>query len=186
MMEKREKRSKIILFLFFVPFLFWILFQLLAPILLPSGTISDLSGSTIIQENKQSIESLNFPWNIIYQSGDALCHQKSERSFFINENQMPYCARCTAIWLGITIGIGFMIFFKMEINEKFLISILIGLIPIGIDGIGQLFGLWESNNLVRLITGLLAGIITGIAIGTIIDELRDIIKSKKLKFNQKI
>ena len=59
-----------------------------------------MSGSSIIQDNMQSINSLDFPWNIIYQSGDALCHQKSERSFFLNENQMPFCARCTAILVG--------------------------------------------------------------------------------------
>jgi len=42
--------------------------------------------------------------------------------------------------------------------------------------LGQLFNLWVSNNIIRLITGLLIGIISGIIIGVIIDEFRDIIR----------
>ncbi len=181
-MEKRERRSKIIILLFFIPLFIWLMLQFISPIVIPKGTITDLSGATGILENKKIIDQLGFPWANIYQCGDALCHQKSDRSFFINENQMPFCARCTAIWLGLTIGLGFMLFYKIALNEKFLILILIGITPIGIDGIGQLFQLWESNNIIRLITGLLIGIICGIAIGIIIDELRDIIKLKKTTY----
>ena len=184
MMVKRGRPSKIILFLFFIPFFFWILFQFLAPIIIPTATISDLSGSSIIQDNMQSINSLDFPWNMIYQSGDALCHQKSERSFFLNENQMPFCARCTAIIVGITVGIAFMVFLKIELDNRFLYLILIGIIPIGVDGVAQLFGLWESNNLIRVITGSLIGFICGIAIAVIIDELRQVIKKKHLITNK--
>jgi uncharacterized membrane protein len=92
---------------------------------------------------------------------------------------MPFCSRCTAIFLGFAIGLGIMIFYKIELDKKFLILIIIGLVPIGIDGFGQLFELWESNNLSRLVTGLLIGIICGIAIGIIIDELRELYPFKK-------
>jgi uncharacterized membrane protein len=185
-MEKRERRSKIIILLFFIPIFIWLILQFISPIVIPQGTITDLSGSTLISENKKPIDQLGFPWGNIYQCGDIFCHQKAERSFFINDNQMPFCARCTAIWLGITIGLGFLIFFKIPLDKKFLYLILIGVIPIGIDGVGQFFQLWESNNIIRLITGLLIGIICGIAIGLIIEELREIIKLKKSKYNQEI
>ena len=49
--------------------------------------------------------------------------------------------------------------------------IVIGLLPIGMDGIGQMFGFWESTNMLRLITGGLAGILTGLAVAVIIQEL---------------
>jgi len=93
---------------------------------------------------------------------------------------MPFCSRCTAIWLGLAIGLGFMVFYKIELNEKFLYLIFIGLIPIGIDGVGQLIGLWESTNVIRVITGLLVGVVCGIAIGVIIDEIKSIAKEKKV------
>jgi len=84
---------------------------------------------------------------------------------------MPFCTRCTAIWLGLAIGLGVMVFFTIRLDEKFLFIILLSLAPIGIDGVGQLLGLWESTNLIRFLTGLLAGGVCGVAIGVIIDEV---------------
>ena len=62
--------------------------------------------------------------------------------------------------------------YTIQLNEKFLFVIIIGIVPIGIDGVGQLLGFWESTYIIRLITGLLAGIVSGIALGLIIDELK--------------
>ena len=124
---------------------------------------------------------MSFPWNVIYKSGDRLCHQKADRSFFLNGNEMPFCSRCTAIWIGLAVGLGFMVLYVIELNEKFLVAIILSLIPIGVDGIGQLFGFWESTNFIRLITGLLAGIVCGVAIGVIIDEVKTIRVSKDSK-----
>jgi len=182
-MEKREKSSRIIVFIVFIPFLIFILLQFLAPISLPQGSVNDLSGMTAITDNENIIDDMSAPWNFVYGAGDRLCHQISERSFFINENQMPFCARCTAIFLGITIGIGIMIFIKIKLDYKFIFLIFAGLIPIAIDGLGQHFELWESTNISRLITGLLIGIITGITISIIIDEFYEMFDTRK---NRKI
>ena len=183
MMEERADSSKIIIILFFIPFLIWILLQFLAPIALSSNSVNNLSGVTTLSDNKETIDDMQTPWNSIYSIGDSLCHQKAERSFFINGNQMPFCSRCTAIWLGLAIGIGFMIFYKIKLNEKIAFIIISGIIPIGIDGVGQLLGFWESTNIIRLITGLIVGIICGIAIGIIIDEIKDMFLSKKTQNN---
>jgi len=179
-MERKEKSFSFIIFLFFIPFLLWIILQFIAPLALPNNSIINLSGNVGVLDNKEAIEKMQFPIDFVYICGDRLCHQKVERSFFINENQMPFCSRCTAIWLGLVIGLGFMIFYKIELNDKFLILILIGIVPIAIDGVGQLLHLWESTNIIRLITGLLAGIVTGFAIGIIIEELIDL-KRKKVE-----
>jgi uncharacterized membrane protein len=117
----------------------------------------------------------------MYSSGDRLCHQQAYRSLFFNGNQMPFCTRCTAIWLGITIGLGFIMLFTYELTGTFLAALLISLIPIGIDGVGQLLGFWESTNLIRFLTGLPAGIICGVAIGIIIDESKELLKDQKRK-----
>jgi uncharacterized membrane protein len=76
-----------------------------------------------------------------------------------------------------------MIFYNIQLNEKLLFIIIAGLIPIGIDGTGQLFGLWESTNIIRVITGLIIGVVCGIAIGIIIDEITIIFPFKKTKSN---
>jgi len=185
-MEKRGKSSKILIFIFFLPFLIFSLLQFLAPIVLPNGSVDNLDGISAVADNEDFTNELPAPWNFIYSAGDRLCHQKYERSFIINDNQMPFCARCTAIFLGITIGLGFMIFYKINLDEKFILLIIIGLAPIAVDGFGQQFEFWESNNITRLITGTLVGFVSGIAIGIIADELLDIISSrKKHKLNKK-
>ncbi|UCH72376.1 MAG: DUF2085 domain-containing protein [Thermoplasmatales archaeon] len=176
-MEKRERFSKIIA-IFFIIFLIWILLQFSAPLFLPKGSVDNLSGHTLISDNKEITDAMPFPLNLIYGWGDRLCHQKVERSIHINGNQMPFCSRCTAIWVGLVIGIGFMIFYKLKLDEKIVILMLIGIVPLGLDGIGQLAGIWESNNFIRLITGLMMGTVCGIAIGVIIDEFRDIYHHK--------
>jgi uncharacterized membrane protein len=178
-MKRRNKWFKSITFLFFLLFLFWVVLQFIAPFALPSGSVSDLSGLVGISDNDDVIHTMSAPWNAMYSLGDRLCHQKADRSLFFNGNEMPFCARCTAIWLGIALGLGFMVLYSIELNEKFLVAIILGLVPIGIDGVGQLFGLWESTNLVRFMTGLLAGGVCGVAIGVIIDEVRTIRIHKK-------
>ncbi len=179
-MEAREKFSRLVSIVFLIFFIFAIL-QFLAPILTPANSIKDLSGLSIISDNKEDIEKVPFPLNFIYNIGDRLCHQKAERSFFINGNQMPFCARCTAIWVGLAVGLSFMIFYKIKFDEKILFILLIGIIPLAIDGFGQLAGIWESTNLIRMLTGLLTGIASGIAFGVIIDEFRDMYYNRNKK-----
>lgn len=177
-MEAREKSSRIIILIFFSIFLLWAALQFISPHALPENSVKDLSGITGISDNQELIDGMPAPWDSVYGWGDKLCHQRADRSFFINGNQMPFCSRCTAIWLGLAIGLGFMVFFKIELNSKLLIIIFAGLIPIGVDGLGQLVGLWESTNITRVITGALIGIICGIVIGVIVDEIRSIRESK--------
>jgi len=180
-MKPRKNRLKNIIFLVFLFFFIWVLLQFLAPLTLPTGSVSDLSGVVAFSDNDNVIQNMSFPWNVIYKSGDRLCHQKADRSFFLNGNEMPFCSRCTAIWIGLAVGLGFMVLFAIELNEKFLGAVIFSLIPIGVDGIGQLFGFWESTNVIRFITGLLAGMVCGVAIGVIIDEVKTIRVSRDSK-----
>jgi len=180
-MQRRAKCFRSIIFVFFIFFSLWILLQFLAPLVLPKGSVSDLSGLVAVSDNEDAINNMDFPWNFVYSAGDRLCHQKAERSFFINENEMPFCSRCTAIWLGIAIGLGFMVLYTIELNEKFLFAIIISLVPIGVDGVGQLFGFWESTNIIRVTTGILIGLACGVALGVIVDEIKTIHVFKNIK-----
>lgn len=177
--KKREKPSKFIT-ITLVIFLVWSLLQILSPLLLPSDSIHDLSGKTMIVDNEKTIARIPFPLNYVYRAGDRLCHQRADRSFFINGNQMPFCSRCTAIWIGFLIGLIVLFFFKVPLDERFLFILIVSLIPMGIDGTGQLLGFWESTNLLRVITGLITGVICGMAVGIVIDEVGILIKTKKV------
>jgi uncharacterized membrane protein len=180
-MERREKFFSITILVFFIIFLIWILLQFIAPLALPNSSVGNLSGCVYICDNEESIDSMPSPWKHVYSVGDSMCHEKAERSLFINNNQMPFCSRCTAIWLGLAIGLGVMVFYKIGLDDKFIFLIIIGLVPIGIDGLGQLAGFWESNNIIRIITGLNVGIVCGIAISIIIDLIKDIVMLKNIK-----
>ena len=179
LMKRRNKWFKSFTFLFFLLFSFWVVLQFIAPFILPSGSVSDLSGLVGVSDNDDVTHNMSFPWNAIYSSGDRLCHQKADRSLFFNGNEMPFCTRCTAIWLGLAAGLCLLVIYCMELSNTFLAAIILGLVPLGVDGVGQLFGLWESTNLARFITGFLAGGVCGMAIGVIIDEVKTIRISKK-------
>lgn len=184
-MERRKHPLLSVVCLFFFFFFVWVLLQVLAPLALPTGSVSELSGMVGISDNDATLRMMSFPWNMVYSVGDRLCHQMPERTLFLNGNQMPFCARCTAVWIGIAIGLGFMVMYTFVLQEKFLLLILLALVPIGVDGVGQLLGFWESNNIVRVLTGLPAGMICGVAIGVIIDELRSLPFFQRFQFIQK-
>lgn len=82
------------------------------------------------------------------------CHQKAERSFFINKYQFPICARCTGLLLGYFLG-GLIFIFIGEIS--FIFNVIFILIMF-IDWFIQHRGIKISNNLRRLFTGSLCGI----------------------------
>jgi uncharacterized membrane protein len=178
MMEKRGKASNLLIFIFSVFFLF-ILLQLLAPVMQPTGSLSDLSGMTIMVDNEGVWDDISHPWQDIYRVGDVLCHTKASRSFYLNQNQLPFCARCTAIWIGISMGVGLMMFYRISDHRLFFTGFIASIGLLGFDGVGQLLDLWESTNGIRLVTGLCVGFFTGLAIGLIVDELKDFKKEKK-------
>lgn len=100
----------------------------------------------------------------------VLCHQKPERSFFWKGKQFPVCARCTGIYLGY---LSFPLFNFEVISLSSWISILL-CVPTIVDGLTQAFCKRESNNVLRLITGLIAGVglmALVVNIGTLIGNL---------------
>ena len=83
-----------------------------------------------------------------------MCHQKPERSFKFRGKQFPICARCTGILIGLFLGIFVAIMFG---TLRWWVILLFPL-PGAIDGIIQQKTPYESNNILRLLTGVLMGI----------------------------
>ena len=83
----------------------------------------------------------------------VLCLKKPERSFFYKGRQFPVCARCTGFYLAYAITLPVFTFFW---TPSFLIIALL-MIPALVDGLTQAYMNRESNNTLRLITGILAG-----------------------------
>ena len=93
-------------------------------------------------------------WIKLMNYGSKLgCHQLSKRSFFYKGFQFPLCARCTGIVIGeILLAPLSLLFFE----TPYWVSIIFILI-MAIDGGLQYFNILQSNNIRRLITGILAG-----------------------------
>ena len=89
---------------------------------------------------------------------DYICHRKPERSFFYKGHQFPVCARCTGFYISGIISIILLKFYPVPYNLITLMLGIILLLPCAIDGFTQLFEMRESNNTLRLITGLLGGV----------------------------
>lgn len=95
-----------------------------------------------------------------------ICHGSPERCFRINGKPMPICSRCVGFYAGLFGSTIFNLLFHFIIDLHWLwVSVIFlgGLAPMAIDGFTQLRGWRESNNQLRLITGLTAGFSCGVA-----------------------
>lgn len=80
------------------------------------------------------------------------CHQKPERSFFINGYQFPVCARCTGVLISSTAACIIFIFKRISLKYCiFMCAIMF------FDWFIQRIGIRESTNIRRLLTGLVGG-----------------------------
>lgn len=84
----------------------------------------------------------------------TFCHRKPERSFFFRGKQFPVCARCT----GIHIGYIAMPFFLFDVIKFNLWVTIIFVLTTIIDGLAQAYLDRESNNLLRVTSGMLTGV----------------------------
>jgi len=162
-------------FIIYLICVIWLLIIIISPLALEPDFIRfGDEGYVGEDEHYSTIETIQNPFiRSVYHSGDRMCHMKESRSFFLNENQMPYCARCFGIFLGFAIGAAITSFVLIDLRWWMLV---IGLGPIGLDGGLQLITSYESNNIFRILTGSLAGIITMIAVGLMIMELSNMSK----------
>jgi uncharacterized membrane protein len=102
--------------------------------------------------------------------GYAICHQIPDRSFQLDGQLLPLCARCTGIYLGALLGLVGMSLMKryhsVELPPaRVLITLLAFIGLMGIDGVNSYLTffpkvphLYEPQNWLRLTTGTLHGL----------------------------
>lgn len=190
----------------------YLLLSFIAPLAMPEGTVPELSGRANALDyatesgwgnqnhdedadlgHDQSAHGGTFAWTELnplwafaYAFGDFNCHQKHERSWEINGNQMPMCTRDVGIFFGFVVGAA--LFGRRGLNrwtvrdtflsiipdqrlepiyltDKRMLAMLavigIGLAPMAVDGFTQMLTGYESNNPLRVVTGFAAGIVVG-------------------------
>jgi len=96
---------------------------------------------------------MNNIYNILFQIGTMSgCHQLPERSFYIRKKQMPVCARCFGVSIGYFLSLISALFIKHNLGLMILLCL-----PLLIDWSIQEMFHCESNNIRRLLTGVLCG-----------------------------
>jgi uncharacterized membrane protein len=164
--------------------LFWALGMVVAPLTLPANSVKDLTpdikhgGGVGTIDNSEITKDMNPYAKFFYERGDMDCHTIKERSLFVNGNQMPYCTRDAGLFFGLALGLGITLFKRFEIKIWWLI---LGIVPLGVDGTVQLFTTYESNNILRLTTGGLAGVVVTIALGWVLYDLSKGLELKSME-----
>lgn len=163
------------------------------PYTISPNTVSGIDGNPSIIDSYDLWEDLNPYAALIYTFGDFNCHQIESRSFFLNDNQMPVCARCTGLAFSFILG-SLLFVFAIPNSDPFLMALtpflrekaftlkkkkaivyllimtLIFATPIAIDGLFQLITSYESTNAIRLVTGLLFGWMVVLGIGVYLES----------------
>lgn len=76
---------------------------------------------------------------------------------------MPVCARDTGIYLGVLTGVLFLLVRRRFDSDKppsllHTLILCVWMLPMPADGIGSYLGLYETNNGIRLVTGVFFGL----------------------------
>lgn len=164
--------------IFFALIFFYTISLFIAPLTLEPGTVQDLDGNANMIDYSGKWSEMNPYHRAIYLFSDFNCHQKYYRSYSINENQMPVCARDVGIFIGMSVGFFMMAFVRRKTNFKDVLLFFIPnikqiserkktlaifgfgalfVLPMAFDGGIQLVTSYESINPIRMITGLLFG-----------------------------
>lgn len=130
------------------------LILLVTPFLNESGTLVGLDGSTSTIDNADKWEGMDPLSYAVYYAGDMMCHQKEDRSILLNGNQIAVCARDLGLFLGVPLGFLYLWMSPRQVPWLIIIAIMV---PMVLDGGIQLITEYESNNMMRVATGLLAG-----------------------------
>lgn len=109
-------------------------------------------------------------------AGYAVCHRITERSFTVAGRQLPLCARCTGMYLGVALSftvLGLAGRFRWAQLPPFkVLAVLVGFVGLmGIDGINSYSHffpdfphVYEPQNWLRLVTGMGTGLAMGVFI----------------------
>ncbi len=127
----------------------------------------------VMQETKFTVASHYWDGPFTYSRSQA---GRNRAEHIIRDSmdgyKMAMCARDTAMYFGLVFaGILFLFVHNYVRRAPPIIYFFISIIPLGIDGTGQLLNLWESTNLIRGITGFIVGAVIGFYIIVLLTEI---------------
>ena len=96
----------------------------------------------------------------LYNFFGYICHQISDRSFHIEGEQFAVCSRCFGVYFGLVVGFTVYPLWRniAEVEPLPRFWLFLSIIPIAIDWLLTVFGIWENTHLSRFVTGLILGV----------------------------
>lgn len=110
---------------------------------------------------------------VIYRAFSVLCHQRPDRSYFIDGHKLAVCSRCTGLYAGFVITL---LLYPLIRSLRTTTTpparwLLLAVVPMGIDFSLTFFGIWENTHTSRLLTGALLG---SVAVFYVVPGLMDL------------
>src|ERR1041384_7119735 len=131
------------------PLLFWAVSAVTMTILVALGVVAPLAAAGGRGDLAQ----------VIYRAFAVLCHQRPDRSYFIDGHKLAVCSRCTGIYAGFVFTL---LLYPLIRSLRTTTAppprwLLLAAVPLGIDFSLTFFGIWENTHTSRLLTGVLLG-----------------------------
>lgn len=114
--------------------------------------------------------------------GYAICHQLPARTFFLNDQPLPLCARCTGIYLGALTALASIFLLKRQRAiylppPPVLFPLICFTLILGVDGVNSYMTffpnaphLYEPQNWLRLATGAFHGVTMMLILYPVVSE----------------
>ena len=111
----------------------------------------------------------------VYAFGSVICHQLPDRSFFVDDRQLPVCARCTGLYLSGGAGLlGWVIWkaargwrsFTVPPRTALTIVIVAG-VPTALSYATGVIGVWDGSNLTRALLAVPLGLSAGAVVAAV-------------------
>ena len=131
------------------PLLFWAVSTATVMVLVALVVVAPLVAAGVHGELAQ----------VVYRAFAVLCHQRPDRSYFIDGHKLAVCSRCTGLYAGFafTLLVYPLIRSLRTTTAPPRSWLLLAAVPLGIDFSLTFFGIWENTHTSRLLTGALLG-----------------------------
>jgi len=134
------------------PLVFWLVSAAVVMLIVSLIVIAPVAAATGHRELAEGI----------YRGFGIFCHQRPDRSYFIDGHKLAVCSRCT----GLYAGFAFTLLLYPLVRSLRSVAIpprkllFLAALPLFIDFSMNLLGIWENTHTSRLLTGALLGSVT--------------------------
>jgi uncharacterized membrane protein len=95
----------------------------------------------------------------IYRGFGIFCHQRPDRSYFVDGHKLAVCSRCTGLYAGFALTLLIYPLLRSLRSAAFPPRrvLFLATLPLVVDFSLTFFGIWENTHTSRLLTGALLG-----------------------------